>query len=68
MAKNKNKNKNALVDFKGSVAERISKSLNKHGEIKGENKKETKILKAMCNHHKLTKQQKIKAMVYNNGK
>lgn len=68
MAKNKkNKNKNVLADFKGSVAERISKSLNKHGEIKGENKKETKNLKAMCNHHKLTKKQKIKAMVYNNG-
>ena len=38
-------------------------ALNKHGELKGRNKKETKLLQATCCHHKLGKHGKIKMRV-----
>lgn len=53
--------------IKGSVIATITNSLNKHGEIKGANKKEKKNLKAMCPHHKITKKGKIKPTVSNDG-
>lgn len=55
------------VNIKGSIVATITNNLNKHGEIKGENKKETKNLKAMCPHHKITKKGKIRPTVTNDG-
>ena len=66
MSNKNNKNGNNRV-VKGNIVATITANLNKHGEIKGSNKKETKNLKAMCPHHKLTKKGKNKAMVWNNG-
>lgn len=62
MAKEKN-----VVEKKGSIVATITNNLNKHGEIKGANKKETKNLRAMCPHHKINKKGKIKPTVYNDG-
>lgn len=62
MAKNKNK-----VEIKGSIVATITNNLNKRGEIKGNTKKETKNLKAMCTHHKINKKGKIKPAIYNDG-
>lgn len=61
------KNKNLRVGSGKSTVQLITNSLNKHGEIRGESKKETKNLKAMCPHHKMTKKGKIKPTVYNDG-
>lgn len=66
MSNKNNKNGNNRV-VKGNIVATITANLNKHGEIKGSNKKETKNLKAMCPHHKETKKGKNKAMVWNNG-
>lgn len=52
---------------KGSLVATVTNKLNKHGEIKGDNKKETKNLRAMCPHHKYNKKGKIKPTVYNDG-
>ena len=49
MAKNKNANK------KSKALILISKANRKHGLLKGKNKKETKQLRMMCPHHKITK-------------
>jgi hypothetical protein len=38
-------------------------SLNKHGELRGRNKKETKVLQATCLHHKIGKRGKVKMRV-----
>lgn len=40
---------------------------NKKGELRGENKDETKRLRAMCVHHKITKKGKVKPVVINDG-
>lgn len=61
------KNKNNEVNIKGSIVATVTDSLNKHGEIRGSSKKETKNLKAMCPHHKITKKGKIKPTIYNDG-
>ena len=45
------------------LVELHSKSLNKHGVLKGRNKKETEVLKATCMHHKLNKKGKLKSRV-----
>lgn len=59
--------KNENINIKGSIVATITNNLNKHGEIRGGNKKETKNLRAMCPHHKLTKKGKIKPTVINDG-
>ena len=66
MGKNK-KNKFDVENIKGSIVGAVTNSLNKHGEIRGETKKETKNLKAMCPHHKITKKGKIKPTIFNDG-
>lgn len=68
MAK-KNRNGNATIDITGkkNVVDIITASRNKHGEIRGENKKETKNLKAICTHHYRNKKGKIKAAIINDG-
>lgn len=42
--------------------------ISKKGKIKGKNKKETKILKGMCPHVKISKKGKVKNMIINNRK
>ena len=46
-----------------NLVELHSKSLNKHGVLKGKNKKETKVLKATCMHHKYNKKGKLKSRI-----
>lgn len=48
-----------------SLVSTITNNLNKHGEIKGENKKETKKLKAVCPHHRVNKKGKIRPTIEN---
>lgn len=55
------------LDIKGSLVATITNNLNKHGEIRGESKKQRKMLKAACPHHKITKKGKIKPTIYNDG-
>ena len=50
-----------------SIVKIITQSLNKHGEIKGRDKQETKNLKDMCMHHKLTKKGVLRPAIYNDG-
>lgn len=48
--------------------ELITKAQRKHhGKLKGNSKKETKLLKATCNHHIYTKKGNQKPMIHNNG-
>lgn len=69
MGKNKNKKQKAELRVDGkSTVQAVTNSLNKHGEIRGDSKKETKNLKAMCPHHKVTKKGKIKPTVINDGR
>jgi hypothetical protein len=42
----------------------VDKSLNKHGEIKGKNKKETKMLRKSCVHHKYNKKGNIRSVTF----
>lgn len=56
-----------VQEMKGSPIKRITESLNKHGEIKGSSKKETKILRGLCVHHKYNKKGKIVAEIVNDG-
>lgn len=44
----------------------VTKSVSKKGRLKGKNKKETKMLKGMCPHHKLNKHGKVKPTVFSN--
>ena len=44
----------------------VTKSLNKKGKLKGRNKKETKMLKGVCPHHRLNKHGKIKPTIFSN--
>lgn len=53
--------------LKKGVVQVISENLNKHGEIKGHDKKETKNLKAMCMHHKISKKGRVKPTIINHG-
>lgn len=46
---------------------KVTQALNKKGKIKGHNKKETKILKAMCPHHRINKKGQSVPKLYNNG-
>lgn len=49
------------------VVQKITKSVTKHGKIKGHNKKETKLLKGICPHHRVNKKGKQVPTIYNNG-
>lgn len=44
----------------------VTKSINKKGKLKGRNKKETKMLKGMCTHHKLNKNGKVRPKIFSN--
>lgn len=55
MAKFKNANK------KSKTLMLIAKNVTKKGKIKGSNKKETKQLKLMCPHHRITKKGAVKS-------
>lgn len=59
---------NKPINFaKGGIVDTITNNLNKHGEIKGSNKKETKNLKLLCNHHKRSKKGKIRPTICSDG-
>lgn len=45
----------------------VSKNLNGKGKLKGKNKKETKALRGICPHHKVTKKGKIRAQFFVGG-
>ena len=45
----------------------VTEALNKKGALKGKSKKETKVLKALCPHHKYSKKGKLKPTIFNNG-
>ena len=49
-----------------SVVE-VTKAINKKGKLKGKNKKETKTLKGICPHHKITKRGRIKPTIFINS-
>jgi hypothetical protein len=49
------------------VVYQTTKVLNKKGEIKGKNKKETKSLKGACPHHKYNKKMKMKPTIFRTG-
>lgn len=51
---------------KSKAVMQVTKSLNKKGKLKGKNKKETKMLKGMCPHHKLNKHGKVKPTIFSN--
>jgi hypothetical protein len=67
MAKNKNKKAFTFNGKNFDTIVMVTNSLNKHGEIRGASKKETKNLRALCPHHKLNKKGKKKPTVSNNG-
>lgn len=46
---------------------KVTKCLNKKGKLKGSNKKETKLLKGVCPHHKINKKGKVVPQIFNNG-
>lgn len=43
---------------------KVTKSMNKKGRLKGSDKKETKVLKGLCPHHKINKHGKIKPTTF----
>lgn len=60
----KKKIKTTRIDLGGKkLIEFQTGMLNKHGELKGRNKKETKILKDTCMHHRINKKGKLKSRV-----
>lgn len=67
MGKDNRKKVELKVGQGKSSVQVVTNSLNKHGEIKGRDKKETRNLRAMCPHHKITRKGKIKPAVYNDG-
>lgn len=68
MSKDKNKYKSTEVQVtKGSPIQKVTDSLNKRGQIKGNTKKETRALKGLCVHHKLNKKGKVKPDISNHG-
>ena len=50
-----------------TLAATITQNLSKHGEIKGDNKKITKKMKAACPHHKINKKGKIRPTIANDN-
>lgn len=64
MGKKKNKIKTTTLNLNGKkLIEYHTSCLNKHGELKGKNKKETKVIKDTCMHHKVGKKGKLKSRV-----
>ena len=64
MGKKKNKIKTTTLNLNGKkLIEFHTACLNKHGELKGKNKKETKVIKDTCMHHKVGKKGKLKSRV-----
>ena len=57
-------------DYKldGNIIATIKEHTNKHGKIKGKNKKQTRTLVGACPHHTLNKNGKIKPILSNDGK
>lgn len=47
--------------------EQCTKSLKKNGKLKGKNKKQTKMLKAICTHHKYNHKGRLVSKIFNNG-
>ena len=45
---------------------KVTKSINKKGKLKGHNKKETKMLKGICPHHRINKHGKVKPTIFSN--
>lgn len=46
------------------IVVQTTKALTKKGKLKGKNKKETKVLRAMCPHHKINKHGKLKPTIW----
>ena len=67
MAK-KNKKQNEIKIGDGSVIAIITENLSKKGEIKGRNKRQTKVLRGACMHHVINRKGKVKARIWNDGK
>lgn len=67
MAK-KNKNKPIYKLGDGSVPAIITQHLSKKGKLKCDDKKQMKVLRGACVHHKLNNNGKIKAQISSNGK
>ena len=61
------KNKINTMNVKGSTVAEVTNNLNKHGEIRGKSKNETKNLRALCPHHKINKKGKVKMTIVNDG-
>lgn len=60
----KKKIKTTRLDLGGKrLIEFHTQKLNKHGELRGKNKQETKIIKDTCMHHKIGKKGKVKARI-----
>lgn len=45
---------------------KVTKSIDKKGRLKGSNKKETKVLKGLCPHHRINKNGKVKPTIFSN--
>lgn len=45
---------------------KVTRSINKKGKLKGHSKKETKVLKGICPHHRLNKHGKVKPTIFSN--
>lgn len=62
------KMKTVKLDLGGKkLIEYHTQKLNKHGELKGRNKRETKLIKDTCLHHKIGKKGKVKSRIDLNG-
>lgn len=46
--------------------QQCTKSMTKKGKLKGKNKKETRMLRNICTHHKYTKNGRLKPTIWNN--
>ena len=57
----KNKKQNEIKIGDGSVIAIITENLSKKGEIKGRNKRQTKVLRGACMHHVINRKGKVKA-------
>lgn len=52
---------------KNGPVQMVTRAINKKGRLKGKNKKETKMLKASCPHHRYNKKGKLKPTIFNNN-
>lgn len=57
-----------MADYnkKNGPVQMVTRAVNKKGELKGKNKKETKALKAICPHHRYNKKGKLKPTFFMN--